>query len=110
MRAIEQIIAGYVSLNDRQALEEVRDHRQRLLDDVRTRQVPGFKLSVLEDILREEIELVEAALARFDDDGTVSTSDKLEKIETEAAVPVVGDDDTKDAEPSEPEVEEGPIR
>ncbi|MGY4479744.1 hypothetical protein [Bradyrhizobium sp. USDA 3364] len=68
MNAIEQIIAGYVSLKDRHRLEELRDHRQRLLDGVRAYSVPGFKPSVVNDILREEIELIEAALARFDED------------------------------------------
>ncbi|WP_076858130.1 hypothetical protein [Bradyrhizobium mercantei] len=68
MNAIEQIIAGYVSLKNRQKLEELRDHRQRLLDDVRASSVPGFKPSVVHDTLREEIELIEAALARFDED------------------------------------------
>lgn len=110
MKAIEQIIAGYVSLEKRQALEEIRDHRQRLLDDVRTRSVPGFTPSVLEDTLREEIELIEAALARFDGDAqTVPLSDKPEDIQTEAVVSVVGDDGTREAESSAPEVEEGPI-
>jgi hypothetical protein len=72
MKAIEQIIAGYVSLKNRQALEEIRDHRQRLLDSVRTHSVPGFGPSVVNDTLREEIDLIEAALARFDDDRALS--------------------------------------
>ena len=67
MKAIEQIIAGYVSLRNRQALEELREHRQRLLDGVRTYSVPGFKTSVVHDTLSEEIELIEEALARFDE-------------------------------------------
>ena len=67
MKAIEQIIAGYVSLKNRQALEELRDHRQRLLDGVRTHCVPGFKPSVVDETLSEEIELIEGALARFDE-------------------------------------------
>ena len=67
MKAIEQIIAGYVSLKNRQALEELRDHRQRLLDGVRAYNVPGFKPSVVNDTLAEEIELIEEALARFDE-------------------------------------------
>ena len=67
MKAIEQIIAGYVSLMDRQALQELRDHRRRLLDDVRTHSVPGFSPSIVDETLREEIELIEGALARFDE-------------------------------------------
>ncbi|UFX42394.1 hypothetical protein HAP47_0024405 [Bradyrhizobium sp. 41S5] len=69
MKAIEQIIAGYVLLKNRQALEQLRDHRQHLLDDVRTHSVPGFGPSVVNDTLAEEIELIEGALARFDEGG-----------------------------------------
>ncbi|MCC8960065.1 hypothetical protein H8B02_43680 [Bradyrhizobium sp. Pear77] len=69
MKAIEQIIAGYVSLKNRQALEQLRDHRQHLLDDVRTHGVPGFRPSVVNETLSEEIELIEGALARFDEGG-----------------------------------------
>ncbi|WP_342728590.1 hypothetical protein AAFG07_19055 [Bradyrhizobium sp. B097] len=69
MKAIEQIIAGYVSLKNRQALEQLRDHRQHLLDDVRTHSVPGFSPSVVNETLAEEIELIEGALARLDEDG-----------------------------------------
>ena len=69
MKAIEQIIAGYVSLKNRQALEQLRDHRQHLLDDVRTHSVPGFRASVVNETLAEEIELIEGALARFDEGG-----------------------------------------
>jgi len=69
MKAIEQIIAGYVSLKNRQALEQLRDHRQHLLDDVRTHSVPGFRPSVVNETLAEEIELIEGALARFDEGG-----------------------------------------
>ena len=65
MNAIEQIIAGYVSLRNRQALEELREHRQRLLEGVQAHSVPGFRPTVVNDTLREEIELIEAALARF---------------------------------------------
>ncbi|MFQ3453771.1 hypothetical protein PMN64_10695 [Bradyrhizobium sp. UFLA01-814] len=66
MKAIEQIIAGYVSLKDRRALEEIRDHRERLLNETRMRSVAGFSPSTLIDILREEIELIEAALSGFE--------------------------------------------
>ncbi|MHC2461890.1 hypothetical protein [Bradyrhizobium embrapense] len=69
MKAIEQIIAGYVSLKNRQALEQLRDHRRQLLDDVRTHSVPGFRPSVVSDTLSEEIELIEGALARLDEGG-----------------------------------------
>ncbi|MGF6427304.1 hypothetical protein [Bradyrhizobium sp. Pha-3] len=68
MKAIEQIVAGYVALKDRQVLEKLRHHRQQLLDDVQVHSIPGFKPSIVSDILREEIEVIEAALARVDED------------------------------------------
>jgi hypothetical protein len=32
--AMEQIVNAYVRLNNRSALEELRDHRQKLVDDL----------------------------------------------------------------------------
>lgn len=63
MKAIEQIIAGYVSLKDRRALEGIRDHRRRLLQETRMRSVSGFHPSTVIETLQEEIDLIEAALA-----------------------------------------------
>ena len=36
-KAIEHIVAGYVTLKNRIALEEIRDHRRKLLNDSRMR-------------------------------------------------------------------------
>ena len=66
MKAIEQIIAGYVFLKDRQSLEDIRDHRQRLLHEVRQRSIAGFNPSTVNDTLQEELDLVEAALAQLE--------------------------------------------
>jgi hypothetical protein len=72
VKAIEQIVAGFVSLKDRQALEKLKHHRRQLLDDVQTHDVPGFGPSVVSDILRGEVEIIEAALARFDENRALS--------------------------------------
>ncbi|MCA6124194.1 hypothetical protein J6500_20190 [Bradyrhizobium sp. WSM 1704] len=64
MKAIEQIIAGYVSLKDRRALENIRDHRRRLLQETLMRSGAGFHPSTVIDTLQEEVDLIEAALAR----------------------------------------------
>ncbi|QIG95974.1 MULTISPECIES: hypothetical protein [unclassified Bradyrhizobium] len=69
MKAIEQIVAGFVSLKDRQALEKLKHHRRQLLDDVQTH---GVGPSVVSDILRGEVEIIEAALARFDENRALS--------------------------------------
>jgi hypothetical protein len=66
MRAIEQIIAGYVFLKDRQSLEDIRDHRKWLLNEIRPHGVPGFNPSTVNETLQEELELVEAALANLE--------------------------------------------
>ncbi|MGF6313298.1 trans-2-enoyl-CoA reductase [Bradyrhizobium sp. i1.8.4] len=42
MKAMEYIIAGYVSLKDRGVLEEIVDQRERLLNETRMRSVPCF--------------------------------------------------------------------
>lgn len=66
MKAIEQIIAGYISLKDHRALNELLNHRRRLLEETRMHSVPGFNPSTVIDTLQEEINLVEAALARLE--------------------------------------------
>ena len=65
-RAIEHIVAGYVTLKNRQALEEIRDHRQRLLHD------SGSWVSVesLNSVLQEEISIVDAALRGLQEEAT----------------------------------------
>ncbi|WP_050995066.1 hypothetical protein [Bradyrhizobium liaoningense] len=66
MKAIEHVINGYVFLKDRQALEEIRDHRKQLLNETRMHAIAGFNPTTVSDTLQEEIELVEAALARLE--------------------------------------------
>ena len=65
-KAIEHIVAGYSTLKNRKALEDIRDHRQRLL--TKTRQnaaISGFNLNRISTELQDEISIVEAALSKF---------------------------------------------
>ena len=63
-KAIEHIVTGYSTLKNRKALEEIRDHRQRLLNEDRMRSsVLNFEGN--KDELEEEI--VDAALSRLQD-------------------------------------------
>ena len=60
-------MAGYSTLKNRAALEEIRHHRKRLLMENRARAaLSGFNLSRIDDQLQEEINVVESALAKLD--------------------------------------------
>ena len=61
-KAIEHIVAGYVTLKNRQALEEIRDHRQRLLQNSRMHAGSWVSVESLTSALQEEISIVDAAL------------------------------------------------
>ncbi len=62
-KAIENIVAGYVTLKNRQALQEIRDHRQRLLHDSRMHTGTWVSVASLNSVLQEEISIVDAALS-----------------------------------------------
>jgi hypothetical protein len=70
-KAIETIVAGYVTLKNRQALEEIREHRQRLLHDSRMHTGTWVSVASLTSTLQEEIDIVDAALKGFEE-GTPS--------------------------------------
>lgn len=61
-KAIEHIVAGYVTLKNREALQEIRDHRQRLLHNSQMRADSCFNQEGLTSVLKEEISIVDAAL------------------------------------------------
>jgi len=61
-KAIENIVAGYVTLKNRQALEEIRAHRQRLLQNSRMQGRIWVSVEGLTTVLQEDIGIVEAAL------------------------------------------------
>ena len=66
-KAIEHIVAGYSTLKNRKALEEIRDHRRRLLNDYRMRSSSGLNFDWINAELQEEIGLVEDALSKLGD-------------------------------------------
>jgi hypothetical protein len=69
-KAIENIVAGYVTLKNRQALEEIREHRQRLLHNSRMHAGSWVSVEKLTSDLLEEISIVEAALDGLDGKAT----------------------------------------
>jgi hypothetical protein len=69
-KAIEQIVAGYVTLKNRQALQEIRDHRQRLLHDSRMHSGSWVSVEGLNSVLQEEISIVDAALSGLEEAAT----------------------------------------
>jgi hypothetical protein len=76
VKAIEHIVMGYSTLKNRAALEEIRDHRRRLLDQFRMRDRSVLRFDSIENDLRDEIEIVESALSKLHDgnNGRSSTS------------------------------------
>jgi hypothetical protein len=66
-KAIEHIVAGYVTLKNRQALEEIRGHRQRLLQNSRMHAGSWVSVEGLTSALQEEISIVDAALKRLEE-------------------------------------------
>ncbi len=68
-KAIEQIVDGYVRLKDRVALERMREHRSRLLQEYRMRSGQGFRSEVLEAALQDDMSVLDEALSRFPSSG-----------------------------------------
>ncbi|MDH2406873.1 hypothetical protein QCM77_44660 [Bradyrhizobium sp. SSUT18] len=66
--AIELIVDGYVSLNDRRALDDLRMQRSKLAVDLRAR--TGFDYRTTLRQIEEDIIVIEAGLARLDGAGT----------------------------------------
>jgi hypothetical protein len=71
-KAIEHIVAGYVTLKNREALQEIRDHRQRLLHDSRMRSGSGISLESLNSVLQDDISVVDAALSGLQEEAISS--------------------------------------
>jgi hypothetical protein len=62
-KAIENIVAGYVTLKNRQALMEIREHRQRLLHESRMHAGSWVSVENLSSVLQQDINIVDAALS-----------------------------------------------
>ena len=63
-KAIDHIVAGYVTLKNRIALEEIRDHRRKLLNENRMRTGP-LRFDSINMQLQEELSAVEVGLDRL---------------------------------------------
>jgi hypothetical protein len=72
-KAIEHIVAGFSTLKNRKALEEIRDHRRRLLNDYRMRRGSGMNFDWINAEIQEEIGVVEDALSKLGDEGHPQT-------------------------------------
>ena len=60
--AIEHIVAGYVTLKNRTALQELREHRQRLLHETRMHGGSWVNIQNLGAVLQQDIGVIDAAL------------------------------------------------
>lgn len=68
-RAIEHIADGLVRLKDRAALERMREHRNKLLQEYRMRSSDWFRSEVLETALRDDVQVLNEALSRLPSEG-----------------------------------------
>ncbi|EIG58419.1 hypothetical protein FXB41_32815 [Bradyrhizobium canariense] len=62
--AIELIVDGYVRLNNRRALDDLRTQRRKLAVDLKAR--TGFDFRTTVQQIEEDIAVIEAGLARLD--------------------------------------------
>lgn len=63
--AIENIVSQYVRLKDRVALERMREHRNKLLQDYRIHAAQGFRVPALETALQDDVNAVNEGLSRL---------------------------------------------
>jgi hypothetical protein len=64
-RAIELIVGNYVRLKDRAALERMREHRSKLLQENRLRAAEGFRVETLQAALEDDVSVLDEALSRL---------------------------------------------
>ena len=63
--AIRIITGHYAQLKDRVALEQMREHRNNLLQNYRRGTVQGFRVEILETTLQDDVEAIDEALSRI---------------------------------------------
>jgi hypothetical protein len=63
--AIKSIVDGYVSLKDRNSLEDLRQHRQLLRRRVNGQATEFFDVSRTIQILDEDIQMIEAGISQL---------------------------------------------
>ena len=64
--AIALIVDGYVSLKDRQALEQLREHRQRLRMQLLLKRGSAFDPGKSIALYETEVAMIESGLAKLD--------------------------------------------
>jgi hypothetical protein len=73
-KAIENIVAGYVTLKNREALREMREHRQRLLHESRMHTGSWVSVESLSSVLQQDLNVIDAALSGLQDEATGPTN------------------------------------
>lgn len=63
--AIRIITGHYAQLKDRVALEQMREHRNKLLQNYRIGAAQGFRVETLETSLQGDMDAIDEALARI---------------------------------------------
>jgi hypothetical protein len=63
--AIKRIVDGYLSLKNRDALEDLRAHRQRLRKQLEERTPGGIDAGPAMDTFDEDLRVIEAAINRL---------------------------------------------
>ena len=63
--AIQIITNNYVRLKDRLTLEQMREHRNNLLQNYRIHASQGFRVQTLETSLQEDLHAIDDALSRL---------------------------------------------
>ena len=69
-KAIENIVAGYVTLKNREALREMREHRQRLLHESRMHTGSWVSVESLSSVLQQDLNVIDAALSGLQEEAT----------------------------------------
>ncbi|MFO1108851.1 MAG: hypothetical protein U1E61_06695 [Bradyrhizobium sp.] len=66
-KAIEHIANGLLRLRDRTALQRMREHRAKLLQDYQKRPLQALTSKALETALEDDISVLDEALSRLSD-------------------------------------------